>query len=94
MHPQASATAVASSRAPREKLALDWWLLARSHAALLFSGGSPRTSSFAATALQFRDASAPPAAVATVELSDDTLDERAWLARASSRRERATPSEL
>ena len=81
VHPQASATAVASSRAAVEKLALDWWLLARSHAALLFSGGSPRTSSFAATALQFRDASAPPAAVATVELSDDTLDERAWLAR-------------
>ena len=81
VHPQASATAVASSRAAVEKLALDWWLLARSHAALLFSGGSPRTSSFAATALQFRDASAPPSAVATVELSDDTLDERAWLAR-------------
>ena len=81
VHPQASATAVASSRAAVEKLALDWWLLARSHAALLFSGGSPRTSSFAATALQFRDASAPPAAVATVELSDDTLDEEKWLAR-------------
>ena len=78
-HPLASPADVARSNRSIEKVVLDWWLLARSHAALLFSGNGhrQRPSTLAGTAVQFRNASAAPSAVATLELVDGSLD-RHW----------------
>ena len=75
-HPLASPADVARSNRSIEKVVLDWWVLARSHAALLFSGNGPlgqRASTLAGTAVQFRNASAAPSAVATLELVDGSL---------------------
>ncbi len=76
-HPLASPAGAARSTRTIEKLVLDWWILARSHATLLFSGNAVRIpSTLALTAVRFRDAGASPSAVATIVVADGSLNSR------------------